>query len=201
MSDLRIEGQSGGNSGGEEASAFLNQNSLNNCNPYENMDSQRSRHLIDNLVDDSPDQEEGAVGELGQAEELQRLNSDEIQGKLTVKPGEAGQPGSSRGASPQTSDHTSKNSSNFSISNSNRTGKSKDGAKVTETIADVAEAWREAAAKPPAASKPTVKTVEEQMAAFLIPAALPLIRRISLLNSKEPDMYQKLRRATLNVPN
>jgi len=28
----------------------------------------------------------------------------------------------------------------------------------------------------------------------IVPAAMPLIRRISLLNSKEPDFYQKVRR-------
>ena len=162
------------------------------------MESQRSRHLIDNLVDESPDQEEGATGESRQDKGLQLLTPDEIQGKLKVKPGAAGSRGSSRVASPQTSES---HSSNFSISNSNHSEKSKGGANVTDTLADVAEAWRQAA-KPPAAAKPPVKAAGEATAAYLIPAALPLIRRISLLNSKEPDMYQKLRRnATLNVPN
>ena len=162
------------------------------------MESQRSRHLIDNLVDESPDQEEKAAGDSGQEKKLQLLTPEEIKGKLKVKPGAAGSPGSSRAASPRTSES---HSSNFSISNSNHSDKSKGGANVTDTLADVAEAWRQAA-RPPAAAKPPVKAADEATATSLIPAALPLIRRISLLNSKEPDMYQKLRRnATLNVPN
>ena len=53
MSDLKIEGSGAGNSDKEDTNAYVNQTSLNN--PYENINSSRSRHLIDNLVDEIPE--------------------------------------------------------------------------------------------------------------------------------------------------
>lgn len=142
MSDLKIEEQSGGgNSDKEETPAYVQQNSQNQ--PYDNIESQRSRNLIDNLVDEVPEtdkEKKESDDDKDKKEETQEDKKEKPKHKKKVSRSRS--EGSSKVASPHTSDS---HSSALSMSNSE---KSKS-AHVTDTLADVADAWRNVGPRAP----------------------------------------------------